>query len=65
MFDSEKVIKLEPHNIGEEKEYKEEYKLVKKHIKFEKGIIENFINSRYFQHFYAGQENEMIKKWSK
>jgi hypothetical protein len=61
----EQEIVLEPHNIGEEKEYKEEYRIVKTNLKFERKIIENFINSKYSKHFYAKQEAEVFRKWSK
>jgi len=56
---------LESHNIGDEKEYKKEYQLVKNNLKIERLIIENFINTKYFQHFYAGQEEELYRKWGK
>jgi len=64
-LDTPKEIKLEQHNISSEKEYKEEYNLVKNHLKFEKVIIENFTKTKYFQHFFAGQEEELFRRWSK
>jgi len=61
----EENIMLESHNVSNNKEYKNQYNIVKENFKISKEIIEKFINSRYFQHFYSGQEEEIFKKWSK
>jgi len=53
------------HNIGEDKIYKESYKLIKENIKIEKSIIEEIVDSKYFTHFYSKQKDLMYKRWSK
>jgi len=62
---TQQEIKLEAHNISNEKEYKEEYSLIKNNLKIDKKIIDNYTNTKYFQHFYAGQEEEVLIKWGK
>ncbi len=64
-LNTEQEIILDQHNVGNEKEYREEYRLVKNNLKIEEAVVENFTKTKYFQHFYTGQEEELIKKWSK
>jgi len=52
-------------NIGEEKLYKESYKLIRKNIKLEEKTINEIINTKYFEHFYTQQTDEIFHKWSK
>jgi len=53
------------HNVGEDKIYKESYKLIKTNIKIEKSVMEEIVDSKYFTHFYSKQKDVMYKRWSK
>jgi len=53
------------HNVGEDKIYKESYKLIKTNIKIEKTIIDEIVKSKYFTHFYSRQKEQMYQRWSK
>jgi hypothetical protein len=56
---------LNIRNVGEDKIYKESYKLIRENYKIEKSIIEEIVESKYFTHFYSKQKDLMYKRWSK
>lgn len=61
----DKPLSLQNSNVGKKKHYANAYGLVKSNTKLPSKIIEQIINSKYFQHFYKGLELKTIKKWSK
>lgn len=58
------TIALEYHNVGEKKDYRSEYSLIKKNLKIEREIINKYVQTKFFKYFYSGQEDELIKKWT-
>jgi len=56
---------IENTNVGENKHYAETYQTIKKTLKLTPQVIDQIINSKYFQHFYKNIESNTIKKWSK
>jgi len=52
-------------NVGEEKIYKESYKLIKRNIKIKKETLDKIVDTKYFKHFYAHQKEFMYERWSK
>ena len=63
-LNTEEYYPLINRNIGEDKIYKESYKLIRENIKIEKSIMDNIINSKYFTHFYSHQKEQMYNRWS-
>lgn len=61
----QKINQLQKANIGEQKHYSSSYLTVKNKIKLDQIYLKEIISSNYFQHFYSGEENSIIKKWRK
>jgi len=58
-------IKLETSNVGEDKLYNEEYKIIKNNFKIERNLLEKFTSTKYFKYFYAGEVEKLYNRWSK
>jgi len=52
-------------NIGNEKIYKDSYKLIRRNIKIKKETIDKIVDTKYFNHFYNHQKELMYERWSK
>lgn len=51
-------------NSGSEKNYKEDYDLILRHLKYPKEVCEDVYSTKVFNHFYTQKEKEgFIKKW--
>jgi len=50
-------------NVGEEKLYKDSYKLIKNNLKIDQNTLVEIVNSRFFLHFYSGEAEQTVKKW--
>jgi hypothetical protein len=55
---------LRKANVGDQKHYADIYKKVKKNIKLKPQIINQIVNSTFFQHFYSEDKQSVIDKWS-
>ncbi len=64
-LNSQTHIVLESHNVGDDKVYKDEYQIIKKNLKIDKKILEKYTATKYFKHFYAGEEEKLYNRWSK
>ena len=58
-------FKLQPGNIGSDKDYKDIYKAFKENISLPESYIHQMYNSKYAKHFYSECElQNFLKKWS-
>lgn len=62
-FSNNIKIKLFNNNVGANKKYKKEYKIIKENIKIEKNRIDEIVNSVFFQHFYLSSKEKVKNKW--
>jgi hypothetical protein len=56
-------IKLFNNNVGANKKYNKEYKIIKENIKIEKNRMDEIVNSMFFQHFYLSFEEKVKNRW--
>jgi len=64
-LNTDEKIPINIKNIGDEKLYQESYKLIRKNLKIEEETINEIMNTKYFEHFYIQQTDEIFHKWSK
>ena len=65
LLEIHKEFSLENENIAENKHYATSYAEAKKSFRLNKVQMDEIIQSKYFQHFYAEQEKAIREKWQK
>ncbi|WP_323787427.1 putative capsular polysaccharide synthesis family protein [Psychroserpens sp.] len=64
-LDLDAPLQLQKANLGENKHYAGTYKNIKKSIKLDHNVINQIVNSTFFQNFYLQDKSKVIDKWSK
>lgn len=58
-------LKLERHNIGNQKDYAKLYKTFKSQLELPQSYVEKMLTSKYCKHFYSMEERQKIfEKWT-
>ena len=57
-------LQLEPDNIGSKKWYASALAEIKSNLKLTPDVLDSVLNTKYAQHFYKGERDQLIDKWS-
>lgn len=57
-------VNLRSANVGQGKWYAEDLAWVKQHLKISRDTLDELTSTRYFEHFYSAQRDELIARWS-